>query len=229
MKKFKSIIPIGLFVVFCLVFGGVHIAFAQEVIAVVDFESLRVDKSVGRALAEIVRTELIGTDKFIVLERGELEKVLTEQELSMSGVTDSETAVEVGKLVGAEFVLVGSISRLGNTYILNVRLIKVESGEATLGKKLEGKSEDDLSSMASQIAFSVAGVEPPPVAVPTPAEVKSAPVVESPPAEVRSAPVREIPPPVESSSGDDELVVVGIIVLAIVVVFVLYPDILDSL
>ena len=110
MKKLKKIVTISLLVVFCFVSGGHRFAFAQEVIAVVDFESLRVDKSVGRAMAEIVRTELIGTNKFTVLERGELEKVLDEQELSMGGITDSETAVEVGKLVGAKFVLVGSIS-----------------------------------------------------------------------------------------------------------------------
>jgi TolB-like protein len=57
-----------------------------------------------------------------------LEKVLSEQKLSMSGVTDAETAVKVGKLVGAKFVMVGSISKLGNTYTLNSRLIDVESG-----------------------------------------------------------------------------------------------------
>jgi len=130
----------------------------KPVIAVVDFRSLGLDEFVGQTIAEIIRTELIGTGKFKVLERGALQKVLEEQQLSMSGVADEQTAVKVGKLVGAKFVVVGSISKLGVNYILNSRLVDVESGEAVQGKSFQGKNENELPSMARQLVLSVADV-----------------------------------------------------------------------
>jgi TolB-like protein len=140
----------------------------KPVVAVVDFRSLGLEEYVGQTIAEIIRTELIGTEKFTVLERGALEKVLAEQKLSMSGVADEQTAVRVGKLVGAKFMMVGSIAKLGSNYILNSRLIDVESGKATLGKRAEGRSEDDLSKMASQIVLAVTGGEETPSPTPSP-------------------------------------------------------------
>jgi TolB-like protein len=159
-QEVRNVRKVALGVVLPLLFLA-SLAMSQDkpVVAVVDFRSLGVEEYVGQTIAEIIRTELIGTEKFTVLERGALEKVLAEQELSMSGVADEQTAVRVGKLVGAKFVMVGSISKLGSNYILNSRLIDVESGRGTLGKSAEGKSEDDLSKMARQIVLAVAGGE----------------------------------------------------------------------
>ena len=131
----------------------------KPVIAVVDFHSLGVAEFVGQTIAEIVRTELVGTDKFMVLERGALQKVLEEQQLSISGIADEGTAVKVGKLVGAKFIVVGSISKLGESYILNSRLVDVESGEAVRGERFQGESESQLADLAYRLALSVAGVE----------------------------------------------------------------------
>jgi TolB-like protein len=140
-----------------LVLASLSGAQDKPVIAVVDFRSLGLDEFVGQTIAEIIRTELIGTGKFKVLERGALQKVLEEQQLSMSGVADEQTAVRVGRLVGAKFIMVGSISKLGDNYILNSRLVDVESGEAVQGKSFQGRSENELPSMARQLVLSVVG------------------------------------------------------------------------
>jgi TolB-like protein len=63
-----------------------------------------------------------------VVERSKLNNVLQEQKISYSGVMDISTAQKLGKLVGAQAVLVGSISDLRDDVSLNARLVDVETG-----------------------------------------------------------------------------------------------------
>jgi hypothetical protein len=55
--------------------------------------------------------------------------VLSEQKLQASGAVDSESAVMVGKLLGAQIVLLGNINKLGSMYQVNARLVNTETGE----------------------------------------------------------------------------------------------------
>ncbi len=67
-------------------------------VAVLDFESIGSEEFLGRGVSEIMRTELVGTKKFRVVERSQMKKALEEQKLHLTGIIDDKTAVEVGKL-----------------------------------------------------------------------------------------------------------------------------------
>jgi curli biogenesis system outer membrane secretion channel CsgG len=47
---------------------------------------------------------------FEVIERGSLDKVLSEQKLQMSGLTDPATAANVGKILGVDAVVLGNVT-----------------------------------------------------------------------------------------------------------------------
>lgn len=61
---------------------------------------------------EDVGFELERTGRFEVIEREQLQAILDEHSLSMTGLVDPATAAMIGKLAGADFVAIGSITSL---------------------------------------------------------------------------------------------------------------------
>ncbi len=120
-------------------------------IAVLNFQGLLVDDDLGVAVAEIIRTEVVGLGDYTVIERGMVEQVLKEQELQLTGTVDPETAVEIGKLIGAEFVIIGSIVKTGTVYTINARLIDVETGVVKVGQNIQGQGEETIPDMVKEL------------------------------------------------------------------------------
>jgi TolB-like protein len=106
----------------------------------------------GQSLTEMLITSLINEDKFNVMERVQLEKILKEQSLSQTGVIDAETAIEVGKLSGLEAVVVGSISQLKTSIEADARLIEVETGKALAAASSSVNRVDDIRGLANDLA-----------------------------------------------------------------------------
>ena len=142
--------------ILCCIFCSLSVQ-AGEKVAVLDFKSILAPEDLGIAVAEILRTELIGVGEYTVIERGMLEEILSEQELQLTGAVDSETAVEIGKLTGAKLVVIGSIVKTGSVYTINSRFIDVETGIAKVGQNIRGQGEDQISNMVHQLALIIAG------------------------------------------------------------------------
>ena len=98
-------------------------------IAVVDFTGNNVSEGDCRALTDRLRTELFNTKYFKVIEREMMEQILVEQGFQQSGCTTNECMVEVGKLIGVEKIIGGSISQIGNIFSISSRIVNVETGE----------------------------------------------------------------------------------------------------
>ena len=132
-------------------------AYAGEKVAVLDFKSILASEELGTAVAEILRTELVGLGNYTVIERGMLEQVMQEQSLQLTGAVESETAVKIGKLVGAKLVVIGSIVKTGSVYTINARFIDVETGIVKVGQNIRGEGEDQISNMVHQLALIITG------------------------------------------------------------------------
>ena len=65
---------------------------------------------VGRDLAGMLANELAGTGKFKVVEREKLDKVLDEQDLADSGRISKKSGAQIGKLTGAQYLIVATLS-----------------------------------------------------------------------------------------------------------------------
>lgn len=113
-----------LLIVACVLLGGIICLSSQEgepsvsppafppTIAVIDFANLSDSYVPGieETAAEILSTLLAQTEKFVVLERERITAVVQELGFVYSGLVDQEnTAIEIGKLLGADFVALGSI------------------------------------------------------------------------------------------------------------------------
>src|SRR5579863_8995557 len=79
-------------------------------VAVFDFDSK--DESVrglGAKVGTLLNAELSAEPQIITVERAELEKVLGEQEINLSGTVSPDTAVKVGQLTGAKVLVTGRV------------------------------------------------------------------------------------------------------------------------
>ena len=67
------------------------------------------DKEDGEYVADLISTNLVNTRKFSVMERNRLDVIRAEQKLQLSGDVSDNTAVSIGKMVGADIVITGTI------------------------------------------------------------------------------------------------------------------------
>ena len=115
----------------------------------------------AQVLTARLRDELVQIKQFTVLDRGNMENILQEQNFQLSGCASNECAVEVGRLLGVNRMVAGSIGKIGQTYSISARLINVETGEITKTITDDYRGEiDGLLLRMKAIAQRLAGLEP---------------------------------------------------------------------
>lgn len=113
-------------------------------VAVMPFSARSVDTEALQGIASALGSSLLRTGKFRVLERSQISQVLGEQGFQQTGACEgSECAVEVGKLLAVDQMVVGSLSRVGNTYSLTARLVNVGTGEVVRSATRNSRGEID--------------------------------------------------------------------------------------
>ncbi|MDP3244245.1 MAG: DUF1566 domain-containing protein [bacterium] len=140
-------------------------------IAVFDFEVTTSDKGIARPLTESVRREIVLSGKYKVIDRGNMEKILGEQKLQMSGCVTGECIVEAGQLLGVGKLISGTVSMVGKTYYLTLSLISVKTGEIENVAEDTCKCEvDELIGSTKRLAKKLLGekVEQPAATEPKP-------------------------------------------------------------
>jgi len=125
-------------------------------IAVIDFEPKGLSRQDALRVSEWLRTELINTNQFRVIERSAMNAILKEQAFAMTGCTDTSCAVQVGKLLSARKMLVGSVEYWNNKVIINGRIIDVEKGVAEFAHRETVNSIKELDTGATSFAKNLA-------------------------------------------------------------------------
>ena len=131
----------------------------KETLAVLDFKTEAVSETEMNAIVEFLSAELFNTDKYIVIDVSQRETILNEMEFSMSGCTDDTCALEIGKMLSAELIVTGNLSKVGSRYLLSVKMLETETSR-TMGTA-NGKfgDLDELIDGLEEIAFTLAGME----------------------------------------------------------------------
>ena len=101
-------------------------------VAVMDFENNSYwGDNLGYAVADGLVTQLFGTGSFSLVERAQLEAVLAEQNLGQSGLVNPNQAAELGRLLGVQLILTGSITKFSiDTKGVGVGRFRAEYSEA---------------------------------------------------------------------------------------------------
>jgi len=118
-------------------------------VAVMDFTGLMLGDAgnsvaIGKAMSAMLVTEFSGREGLRVLERQNLQDLLTEQRLALSGRVDESSAIEIGKLLGVQYIFVGAVVSMGNQLRVDIRATDVETSEVVSVLKKNDKPEQLL-------------------------------------------------------------------------------------
>ncbi|MFC1628277.1 CsgG/HfaB family protein [Gemmatimonadota bacterium] len=116
----------------------------QLTIGVLDLDANGVEDGEVRAISERFRTYLGRTGIFAVIERNQMESIMTEMGFQASGACNTdECVVQVGQVLGASKMVAGSVSKVGNLYSLQIRMIDIATSriENPLFKDVNGVEE----------------------------------------------------------------------------------------
>jgi curli biogenesis system outer membrane secretion channel CsgG len=154
----------------------------KPVIAVAEFKNETSagwwNSSIGWELSSLLSNELAATDGFRVVERQKLQSVMEEQNLMASGRAKLSNAAQMGKLFGADYLVMGTVtsyeeqtknsgggmsfggislgSKGSEAYVaIDVRVVNSSTGEIAFTRTIEGTSKSGGSSMGiSKFGFS---------------------------------------------------------------------------
>jgi len=111
--------------------------------------------ALGKGLADFFAYDFNKISAFTVIERDKIEFIMKEIELQKSGAVDRASAVQVGKILGARYMVFGSITQLDrrNTRMV-VRVVSVETSEIVALADREGSPQ--YSKMEKELVQEIA-------------------------------------------------------------------------
>ncbi|MGD0463713.1 MAG: CsgG/HfaB family protein [Tepidisphaeraceae bacterium] len=109
----------------------------------------------GPQVVDTLTATLSGEPGFTLVDRSTLDSILKEHELNLTGLVDADTAVHVGKLVGAQILVTGKIFLVDKSIFLTAKLIGTETGLVD-GIIVKGQQGDDLGDLIIKLSQKVA-------------------------------------------------------------------------
>jgi len=104
-------------------------AFAQNApatrkrLAVIDFDYATVhayvhdiwgsDVDIGKGVADMLVNQLVRNGTYSLVERKQLDRILQEQNFQQSGRADASTAAQLGRILGVDAIVIGSVTQFG--------------------------------------------------------------------------------------------------------------------
>ncbi|MBN1697648.1 MAG: CIA30 family protein [Spirochaetales bacterium] len=124
-------------------------ALKDKRIAVVGIDSGEVKSTVAEAIVGFITNAFVNQGTFKVMDRKSIEKILDEQSFQLADYADTTKMIEIGKLAGAEYIVTGTLSRVGDTYYLNIKLISVKTTEIVGSSIATAKDDTQFFSMSN--------------------------------------------------------------------------------
>lgn len=111
----------------------------------------------GKGLSAMLITDLqkAGTSLKLI-ERGKIQAIIKEIALSQSGSVDKSTAIEAGKILGAQSIAFGSFMVLGKDVRIDTRIVKVETSELLMAEAITGSAANFIG-LERDLAQKIAG------------------------------------------------------------------------
>lgn len=107
----------------------------SAVLAVLPFEAREGDERMSRLVAELLTTQLANLEHLTLVERLRIDDLLQELDLRRQGITE-DRGLELGRMLNADLVLLGSVGAFGTSHTVSARLLRVETGEVVSGRQV---------------------------------------------------------------------------------------------
>ena len=116
---------------------------ARLSIAVLDLSARGISTDEASVLSDKLRTEFIGSGRYDLMEREQMNIVLKEQGFQQIGCTSEACAVEAGQLIGVRQIVTGSIGKVGSTFLITIKMVDVTTGMILISVDHTLKSDID--------------------------------------------------------------------------------------
>ena len=154
-----------LFLVAILLFPLFSSAYADEPVptaALNRLEGSGLTEGEITSLTNALRGELSRTGRFNVMERSQIDEILSEQGFQHTGLcTDESCVIEMGQLLAVRYMFLGYIGKVGATFSVSVRQIDVGSGRVVrdVTQNYRGDVDNILVDVIPSVALQLAGIE----------------------------------------------------------------------
>jgi TolB-like protein len=159
---------------------------AQPRVTVLPFEGVAVEGQDVLALTLFFETALQNTGRCQIMEQTEVDKILKAHQYVLADFNDPDKAVEIGRLIPADHIVLGTVGILGGRHYVNVKMIDLRTGAIVGARNATADSLEELSALLPAVAEQMTGAPPSPA--PAPAAPPAAPPTAAvPPLVIREA------------------------------------------
>lgn len=158
----------------------------------------------GDLISDRLRAEIFNTGNANVMERNQMQEILKEQGFQQSGATctDEDCLVKMGQMLGVQYLIAGSLGKLGSMFMVNMRTIDVQTGKIVRAVSVDVKGDvEDLVDYLPRIALQLTtdtekqsqGIKTEELVTPKPQQDTVKPLVEPEPAVDTTPVIAETP------------------------------------
>jgi hypothetical protein len=139
-----------------LLLAGSLPAADNPIVTVLDLKTDQVSESEMKTIISLLSSSLFQTGKYTVIDVSERETLLKEMEFSAQDCSSESCQLEIGKMLAAEYIVVGRLGRIGAKYVVSVKMLEtvtartVGTADGTYGE-LE-KLIEDMEGIAGRLA-----------------------------------------------------------------------------
>jgi len=112
-----------------------------------NLEAHGVEKKVANLVSDVILSELGIIPDCIVIGSKEIDTMMGfEEKRQLAGCTDNSCMIAIGGALGVDKLILGSVGKLGNTYMINLKLLNINTAklEKMFQKRLAGGKEEDF-------------------------------------------------------------------------------------
>lgn len=112
---------------------------------------------IATGIQDLLITDLASNTKIRLVDRSRISEILQEQNLVRSGQIDPQTAVKLGKILGAQYAITGGfMADKSGGAVMTGRTIDIETTQIANPQKITGKA-DDVLGMIAQLSSKISG------------------------------------------------------------------------
>lgn len=138
----------------------------RPVVAVLSFDNNSIGANrqefdgLGKGIQEMLISDLASNGRIRVVDRERIQRVLDEQNLVKGGAIDAETAVRVGRILGAQYAIYGGFMSDGRgTMVLTAHSTDMETSAIGNAMRVQRKTDDVLGLIADMSTKLTAGIK----------------------------------------------------------------------
>lgn len=125
----------------------------KKKLAVTYFVAQGITEDAAKIATSLLEGKLVNSKYVTLIERNQINKVLDELKIQISGLNES-SAVDIGKQLNANYILIGTLNKLGSTIILTTKLVNVETAQIEGVREVQclNATIENINDMVSMLA-----------------------------------------------------------------------------